>query len=247
MTIDNSLILSYWNISRNIYYSILFVLPMVFLYELMCWLHFSELEFQIRNGADVFIRQLFICFDQHSELVYSLTLLFIYIMIMYFNRDVIDKGGLKISFLLLMLLESFVWCIIFILLMGLSEKNLLSILGRNIMPEQFYLSIGAGIWEEILFRVGVIGLINYVINYTLGYNQLFTIIIAILSSAILFSLFHYIGELGDIFTFRNFYLRTFAGIILGTLYIFRGFGITAYTHIFYDMAIISRPILMYNN
>ena len=51
----------------------------------------------------------------------------------------------------------------------------------------------------------------------------------------------------EIFTYKSFYLRTLAGIFLGLLYIFRGLGITVYTHIFYDMAIISMPVLMYNN
>ena len=247
MMTNNYMKLSYWNVSKNIYYSILFIIPMLFLYEIMCWYQYYGLKFQIRNGADVFIRQLFISFDHYAELAYSLTLLIIFLVIVYLNWNVVEKGRLKISFLLFMLLESFIWCTVFIFLMGVSENIILSILERNIIPEQFYLSIGAGIWEELLFRVGGTGIIIYFMKYTLGYNQLYSGFIAIFCSAILFSLFHYIGQLGDIFTFRSFCIRTFAGIMLGALYIIRGFGITVYTHIFYDMAIISMPVLMYNN
>jgi len=247
MMTDHYMQLSYWEISKNIYYSILFIMPMLFLYEIMCWIQYYGLNVQIRNGADVFIRQLFFSFGHYSELAYSLTLLIIFLVIVYFNWNVIEKGKLKISFLLFMFLESLIWCIVFIFLMGVSENILLSILERNIIPEQFYLSIGAGIWEELLFRVGTIGIIIYFMKYTLGYNHLFCVFMAILFSALLFSLFHYIGQLGDIFTFRSFSLRTYAGIMLGSLYVFRGFGITVYTHIFYDMAIISMPVLMYNN
>ena len=247
MMTNNYMKLSYWNVSKNIYYSILFIMPMLFLYEIMCWFQYFGLKLQIRNGADVFIRQLFISFDHYAELAYILTLLIIFLVIVYLNLNVVEKGRLKISFLLFMFLESFIWCTIFIFLMGVSENIPLSILERNTIPEQFYLSIGAGIWEELLFRVGATGLIIYFMKYTLGYNHLFSVFMAIFFSALMFSLFHYIGQLGDIFTFRSFFLRTFAGIMLGALYVFRGFGITAYTHIFYDMAIISRPILMYNN
>ena len=243
---DHYMKLSYWGISKNIYYSILFIMPMLFLYETMCLYQYFGLKFQIRNGADVFVRQLFLSFGHYSELAYSLTLLIIFLVIVYFNWNVVIKGRLKISFLLFMLLESFIWCTVFIFLMGVSENIILSILERNIIPEQFYLSIGAGIWEELLFRVGATGIIIYFMKYSLAYNQLFSGFIAIFCSAILFSLFHYVGQLGDIFTFRSFCLRTFAGIMLGALYVFRGFGITAYTHIFYDMAIISMPVLMYN-
>ena len=246
MMTNNYMKLSYWNVSKNIYYSILFIMPMLFLYEIMCWYQYYGLKFQIRNGADVFIRQLFLSFGHYSELAYSLTLLIIFLVIVYLNWNVVEKGRLKISFLLFMLLESFIWCTVFIFLMGVSENIILSILERNIIPEQFYLSIGAGIWEELLFRVGATGIIIYFMKYLLGYNQLFSGFIAIICSAILFSLFHYVGQLGDIFTYRSFCLRTFAGIMLGALYVFRGFGITAYTHIFYDMAIISMPVLMYN-
>ena len=244
MMTDRYVQLSYWDVSKNIYYSILFVIPMLFIYELMCWFQFYKSEFQIRNGADVFIRQLFLAFGHNAELVYALSLLFIFLIIIFYNREVIDKSRLKISLLSFMFLESFIWGALFVVMMGLSEKLLLSIMQRNILPEQFYLSIGAGIWEELLFRVGMLGLIIYLLKHILGYNFLFSAFTAIIFSSFLFSFFHYIGDLGDIFTFRSFYLRTFSGIFLGSLYIFRGFGITAYTHIFYDMTIISIPVLM---
>ena len=156
--------ISYWNLSKNIYYSILFLFPMFFLYELMCWLQFFGSEYQIRNGADVFLRQLFIIFGDYSELVYSFILLIIFLLIMYFNRNIIKKGRLRISYLLFMLFESLFWCAIFIILIGFSEKILFSIMHRNVVPEQFYLSIGAGIWEEILFRVGAITFIVYFLS-----------------------------------------------------------------------------------
>jgi hypothetical protein len=39
-------------------------------------------------------------------------------------------------------------------------------------------------------------------------------------------------------------LRFFAGIILGSLYLFRGFGITAYTHSIYDLIVLIRMTLV---
>ena len=115
---------------------------------------------------------------------------------------------------------------------------------RNIIPEQFYLAIGAGIWEELFFRVGVLGLCLNFLTKIIKYSEIFSALIAILFAAVLFSLFHYIGPFGDIFTYKSFYIRTWAGIFLGFLYLFRGLGITVYTHIFYDMAIISMPVIL---
>ena len=241
---DKFVTISYWNVTKNIYYSLLFILPMLFLYEVMCWIQYFDKSAKTRNGADVLIRHLIMGIGNNSELIYGLILLIIIFGVMFFNREVVKNGQLKFIFLLLMIAESILWCIGFVILMSVSEKLLLSIMERNIIPEQFYLAIGAGIWEELLFRVGAIGLSLSFLTKVIGYSGFYSAFIAILLSALIFSLFHYLGPFGDNFAYKSFYLRTLAGIFLGSLYLFRGFGITVYTHIFYDMAIISIPVLL---
>jgi len=241
---DKYLSFSYLKTTSNIFYSILFILPMLFLYESMCWIQYFESSHELRNGADVFLRQMFFGFGEFSEILYGAILIIIFLGMLWINRKVIGQGRLKISFLLFMFLESLIWTAGFILIMGISENLLLSIMQRNVIPEQFYLAIGAGIWEELLFRAGAITLVSFFIEQGLGYSQFFAICIAILFSAVLFSLFHYIGVFGDVFTFKGFILRSIAGVFLGALYISRGLGIVVYTHIFYDMAIISLPVFL---
>ena len=51
------------------------------------------------------------------------------------------------------------------------------------------------------------------------------------------------GIYGDIFTWQIFILRTIAGIFLGGVFLFRGLGISVYTHILYDMVLVSIPVL----
>ena len=240
---DEYIIISYWNVTKNIYYSLLFIFPMLFLYESMCWIQYFGQSAEIRNGADVLIRQIIFTMGDGSERVYGLLLLIIFFGVMFFNRKVVENGKLKFTFLLLMIFESLLWCIGFIIIMSVSGQLLLSIMERNIIPEQFYLAIGAGIWEELLFRVGAIGLSLNFLTKVVGYSEIYSVIIAVIFSAVIFSLFHYLGPFGDNFAYKSFYLRTLAGIFLGSLYIFRGFGITVYTHIFYDMFIISMPVI----
>lgn len=236
--------ISYWRVTKNFYYSLIFILPMLFLYEVMCWIQYFDKSAEIRNGADVLIRHLILGIGNNSELVYGLILLIIFFGVMYFNRSAVKNGQLKFTFLLLMIVESLLWCIGFLIVMSVSEKLLLSIMDRNIIPEQFYLAIGAGIWEELLFRVGVIGLSLSFLTKVMGYSGFYSVFTAIIFSALIFSIFHYLGPYGDNFSYKSFYLRTTAGIFLGSLYLFRGIGITVYTHIFYDMAIISIPVLI---
>ena len=240
---DEYVTISYWNVTKNIYYSLLFIFPMLFLYESMCWIQYFGQSAEIRNGADVLIRQIIFGMGNGSEIVYGLLLMIVFFGVMFLNRRVVKNGKLKFSFLLLMIVESLVWCIGFVIIMSVSEQLLLSIMERNIIPEQFYLAIGAGIWEELLFRVGAIGLSLSFLTKVVGYSGIYSVIIAVIFSAVIFSLFHYLGPFGDNFAYKSFYLRTLAGIFLGSLYMFRGFGITVYTHIFYDMFIISMPVI----
>ena len=235
--------LSYWKATKHIYYSMLFIFPMLLLYEAMCWIQFKGIPTEIRNGADVLIRQLIMGYGKYSESIYGIILLIVCLSVMFINCDVVKNGRLKINFLFYMLVESFLWSLGFIILISISENLLLSILDRNIVPEQFYLAIGAGIWEELLFRFGVIGLSLTLLRRIIGYSGIFSAILAVVFAAVLFSLFHYLGAYGDIFTFKTFYIRTMAGIFLGLLYLLRGLGITVYTHIFYDIMIISMPII----
>ena len=241
---NKSLSSSYLNVTKNMYYSLIFIFPMLFLYEIMCWVQYADKNVEIRNGADVLLRQLIMGFDENAETFYAFILIIVFLAIMFYNRNFTKKGDLKFSFLIYMLAESLLWCFGFIILMSMSEKLILSILDRNIIPEQFYLAIGAGIWEELVFRVGSIGLTLSLLTKIVGYSGIFSALIAIVFSAVLFSLFHYLGPFGDIFTYKSFYIRTLAGIFLGSVYLFRGLGITVYTHIFYDMAIISMPIII---
>ena len=128
--------------------------------------------------------------------------------------------------------------------MSISENFRLLILQQNIIPEQFYLAIGAGIWEELLFRLGVIGMVQMFMTKLMGYSGIFSVLLAIIISAVLFSFFHYLGPFGENFIFKSFFMRTLAGIFLGSLYLMRGLGIAVYTHIIYDIIIISMPVML---
>ena len=63
---------------------------------------------------------------------------------------------------------------------------------------------------------------------------------AIVIAAGIFSLFHFMGDYVDSFSFDIFMVRFLAGIVLGLLYFARGFGITAWTHSIYDLIIVTR-------
>lgn len=101
--------------------------------------------------------------------------------------------------------------------------------------------IGAGIYEELVFRLILICLLMVFFQDLLGLSHSNAIVSSVLISAALFSAHHHIivldGQLGCSapFNWMEFSFRTMAGVYFAALFAIRGFGITAGTHAFYDI------------
>src|SRR5216683_677699 len=98
--------------------------------------------------------------------------------------------------------------------------------------------IGAGIYEELLFRVLLVGALAAAARALLGWRPVPAGVAATLVGAAIFSAFHYIGPYGDRLQLYSFVFRMVAGLFFSALYLARGFGITAWTHALYDVALL---------
>ncbi|MBE0536913.1 MAG: CPBP family intramembrane metalloprotease [Phycisphaerae bacterium] len=120
-------------------------------------------------------------------------------------------------------------------------------LGANIIT-----GIGAGIYEEFIFRLLMIILLMIVLQDLLGMPKMTAITISVLISAVLFSLHHHIffinGSLqtGDPFTATRFFFRFLAGVYFAVLFAVRGFGVAAGTHAWYDIVAALLNALFYH-
>jgi hypothetical protein len=101
--------------------------------------------------------------------------------------------------------------------------------------------IGAGIYEELVFRLILICLLMILFQDILRLDKDIAVILSILISAVLFSVHHHFffvnGHLGhgEPFVWITFLFRMLAGIYFAVIYTLRGFGIVAGTHAFYDI------------
>lgn len=101
--------------------------------------------------------------------------------------------------------------------------------------------IGAGIYEELVFRLILIIALMVLFQDVLQLGHKISIILSILISAALFSAYHHIVYLegqfvqSSPFNWTEFGFRTIAGIYFAALFAIRGFGITAGAHAFYDI------------
>lgn len=97
-------------------------------------------------------------------------------------------------------------------------------------------ALGAGIFEELVFRLGLLpGLAWLGLQALRGWSlpRWLAGVFAVVGSAIVFSWFHH--ACGQPYEQGVFLYRTMAGILLGVLMWFRGIGVCVYTHTIYDL------------
>lgn len=107
------------------------------------------------------------------------------------------------------------------------------------MATECILSVGAGVYEELLFRLIGITLLNIVFMDIFELKRSTAIPLVIICSAVLFSGYHYLGA--EEFSkggMSVFLFRTAAGIYFAGIYVYRGFGIVVGAHAIYDLIVV---------
>ena len=228
---------NYWRFSRSAYYSVVSALPLLVVYEILVIMTQSR-YWGIRNAADMWIRTFLMAFDLSAQ---HLTFVMIGIAFALIPVAKTRSYGVKLkaNFFLLMLAEAFTYSLV----LGGVLQSILSLSGLaaggpgNGALQNFALSLGAGLFEEIIFRVLLLNLLFFLLNYIFK-NKVTTAVISVLAASFLFSLSHYIGSMADSWELYSFMFRWIAGMIFTVLYFIRGFAITAYTHALYDIWVL---------
>ena len=234
---------TYWSLSRSHRYSLLFALPLLLLYELLEAV--SPVRLQggvVRNGADVVLTDLFIyLLGPRGPLVFMAMVIGVALWLIRRDRG---AGRVQLSVFAAMLGEAVVLALAFGVVVGMVTMRVLGPLramaaggigGTSL--ERLTLSLGAGLYEELLFRVVIVALLSNALRL-LGIGRLPAGVAATVLGALLFSAFHYIGPLGEPLRLESFIFRSIAGLAFSALYLTRGFGITAWTHALYDVAVL---------
>lgn len=242
---------TYWKDTRAPRYSLLLALPLLVLYEAMAAALAGPQE-GLRNGAYVIIQAIVMSAVGRDGMLY-VTAAVIVACVGWALRDARRHGGIRGSYFPMMLAESAVLAVVFAVVVALATSQLLAGLSGSLMvvaPVQaalparmdpataVMLSLGAGLYEELLFRVLLVGAIAAGMRRLLGAGVPTAGVVACIASAIIFSAFHYGGAYGDVFTIQSFTFRAVAGLAFSALYLLRGFGITAWTHALYDIGVL---------
>ena len=238
---------SYWQVSRAPRYSLLFALPLLLFYQVLAVL-LAHGERSIRNGADVILQALFTALaGAWGPPLFMVCLIGAGLWLV--ARDIRAHGSrLRGAVFAAMLGESIALALIFGFAVGSVTSGVLGMLQTLAVPggggpemdwwTRLMLSLGAGIYEELLFRVLLVGALAAAARGLLGWRPLTAGIAATVAGAAIFSAFHYIGPYGDRWQLYSFAFRMVAGLFFSALYLVRGFGITAWTHALYDVLLL---------
>ena len=224
----------YWVESRRPLASLVFIAPLLIAYELgVVWLG-------VQNGADAFMRRLLnvLGFSHH----FLLPVLMVGILLgwHYLSRQPWRLSGGTISG---MAAESILLAICLRVILFLQDAMFaamaapveLSIGGKFKDAVGF---LGAGIYEELLFRLILLSLVAWGLLRA-GMKPWAGMIVAALLTSLLFAAAHYVGGSGDEFQFqwRSFIFRFLAGVFFSMVFVYRGFGIAAGSHAAYDLLV----------
>jgi hypothetical protein len=239
---------AYWQASRSPRYSLLFALPLLIFYQVLAAAVPAGPQGGVRNGADVLLQAVFIWIaGSWGPRLFMVCLIGAGLWLV--AKDLrTHPGRLRVAVFGTMLAESVGLALVFGIVVGGLTAALLGAppplsmtagvpLGRGTM---LMLSLGAGIYEELLFRVVLVGLFAWVARRVLGFRPLIAGTIATVAGALVFAAFHYMGPYGDAWQVYSFVFRTIAGLFFSALYLTRGFGITAWTHALYDVFLLVR-------
>ncbi|MDR9418501.1 CPBP family intramembrane glutamic endopeptidase [Gracilimonas sp.] len=231
----------YFKDTNTLLYSFLVSLPLFLLYELLIVISQPSGDAIVRISVDVWIKSLFTFLGVNAVSFSLLIVVLVGLFILYKERHRLKE--LQVSYFPVLILEATVYAIVVAFITQSMTSLIVNIAASDPIEslstlQQLALSLGAGLYEELFFRVILVTV------FILGFTKLFGkkwagITAAVVLSALLFSAVHYIGSMGDAFTFGSFLYRFIFGLILNGIYVWRGFGVAAWTHAIYDIMVIA--------
>jgi membrane protease YdiL (CAAX protease family) len=237
----------YWYDSARPLAGLVFVAPMLLFYEIGVLL----LDHQaIRNAADVWLRE---ALDMLGFSQYFLLPMLTCGLLLAWHHMARQPWRVNWSVMYGMILESLVFGFLLVLIAGWQR----SLFSAAIPPcassaggVRDFLGlavgyVGAGIYEEVLFRLILLSA-AYGLLRMCGFARRYAVAIGVIATSLLFSAAHYQFDItfasynfatnyGDAFKWSSFFFRFMAGVFFSLLFLFRGFGVAAGSHAMYDL------------
>jgi magnesium-transporting ATPase (P-type) len=232
---------TYFSDTKNLLYSFLISLPLFLAYELLILISQPDSSQIVRISVDSWFKSIFSLFGVNTVSITLLIVALFGMFILYKEREQLRE--LRFKYFPLMIGESTIYAVLVTLVATFFVSMVFAISANDPISsltglQKFALSLGAGLYEELFFRVILVSVLILVFQKVFNNKNWAAITAAVVLSAFLFSMVHYIGSMGDPFTLSSFTYRFVFGLILNGIYVWRGFGIAAWTHALYDLMVL---------
>lgn len=232
---------TYFSDTKNLLYSFLISLPLFLAYELLILISQPESSQIVRISVDSWFKSVFSLFGVNTVSITLLIVALFGMFILYKERERLHE--LRFKYFPVMIGESAIYAVLVTLVATFFVSAVFAISANDPISsltglQKFALSLGAGLYEELFFRVILVSVLVLVFQKVFNNKNWAAITAAIILSAFLFSMVHYVGSMGDPFTLSSFTYRFVFGLILNGIYVWRGFGIAAWTHALYDLMVL---------
>ena len=233
----------YWSDARTPLSSLLFLIPWIVVYEFGVLVMGQDQPDVVRNGADFWMRSLL------SQLGLRQSLLLPSIVVtLLLAWHVLRKNPWQVRFetQLGMLAESVLLAVGLVavgqchdMLFRHSPANsdqslaMLNVVGPVTRAVSF---IGAGVYEEVMFRLLLVPA-AFMVFRMFEFPPKWAAAMAAVCTSFLFAMAHHVGPSAEALNLFAFSFRAAAGLFFASVFLLRGFGITVGCHAAYDLLV----------
>lgn len=247
----------YARASRTPLHVLAFLIPLILIYEVGLALHHEELAASggVRAWAMIAGAMETLGVSPSTVVGYSLPAAVIVVVLLLWHVFEKRRWRLKPLVVPLMFAEAVAWMVPLLLFAGvLTRMTETAAVGAPATPEplvpasldalghlswqaRMVIAIGAGLYEELLFRMALLALLHAVLADLCRLRPGVTVAIALPVSAIAFMLYH------DVWTSSGLaiapaLLYLVGGLYLGGIYLLRGFGLAVGAHACYNVTVL---------
>jgi hypothetical protein len=232
--------IDYWVMARQPLHCLIFLAPLLVIYEAGVIVLANGDSSALRNGADYWMRGWLASIGFRQALILPCLVVGAMLVWQIAGRYSWQVKGTTIVG---MIAESLLFAV-FLMVMGQLHDLLfdqLSIdrtasMGHSSSANRVVAFIGAGVYEEVMFRLCLLP-IGYAVFRVFNFPPKWAAGMAVFTTSMIFAFAHYIGPGADHFSMFSFTFRAIAGIFFAGLFFVRGFGITVGSHAAYDLLV----------
>lgn len=207
--------------------SLVLIAPLFFLYEV------GVLFAGNVNGADVVTRAVYGALGRTNYLLAATALGLGFLL---WLRRAQRQHVLRLEIVLPVVLEAAIYALTLGALVNLVLERML---GLGLDLGEAINAAGAGVHEEVVFRLLLCGGLIAALSRT-RWSRKAIVVVALIVSSVVFSAAHHLGPYGEPYSQHAFAFRCLAGLVFGLVFYFRSLAHAVYAHAFYDLLVYWR-------